>query len=106
MNPLLSRCRKIALSLAPTNSILRTHHIAFLIRRGRIQHVGWNKPKTHPITLEHPYHKGNCFLHAEADVIIKAGLDNLEGWTLVSLRVMGNLSYLNVLCFPTLPVSL
>ena len=87
---IVNRCRRIALAIAPTGN-LRTHHVAFLIYKGRIRRIGWNKAKTHPITKEHPYHDGKVFLHAEADVIIKAGLSDLEGWTLISLRVMGNL---------------
>lgn len=66
---------------------MRTSHVAFLIKKGKIVHIGWNKNKTHPYNLYHPYHDGNVGLHAELDVCLKSGLEALCDYKMVVIRI-------------------
>jgi tRNA(Arg) A34 adenosine deaminase TadA len=82
--------KKIAFAMCPTNRELRTSHVAFLLKKGKVVHIGWNKRKTHPETLKHPYHLGEVGVHAELDVILKAGKEDLSGMDITVLRVDRN----------------
>lgn len=60
-------------TLAASNDPVARVRIASCIRyRGRIVAFGWNKKKTHPLAKEYSKNDEAIFLHAEADVIIKA----------------------------------
>jgi deoxycytidylate deaminase len=84
---LISRTAKLAGLLCPVNREVRTSHIAFLTKGGKIVHVGWNKNRTHPENLKHPYHNGLVGLHAELDVCLKSGKDELNGYEMVVIRI-------------------
>lgn len=69
---------------------MRSSHVAFLIRKSKIVHIGWNKYKTHPYNLSHPYHDGTTYRHAELDVCFKSGKEDLYGYSLVVVRIDRN----------------
>lgn len=83
----LKKVKELAYSLCPVNRGMRCSHVAFLVKKNKVVHIGWNKPKTHPKVLDYNYHDGEVYLHAELDVCLKAGLDNLGGYELVVLRI-------------------
>ena len=84
---LQKRIVDIAYTIAPVNREMRTSHVAFLIKSGKIQTIGWNKFKTNPKNLKHPYHDGVIGTHAELDCIIKSGKEYLSGYTMVVIRI-------------------
>lgn len=83
----LNRAVDIAKAMCPDNIENRCSHIAFLIKKNKIMHIGWNKMKTVPITRYHPYHSGLVERHAEVDVIFKSQRDDLWDYSLIVLRV-------------------
>lgn len=86
MNPrVVQSLLKIARAACPTNKALRTAHVAFLLKKNRIAHIGWNKRKTHPQILKYPYRDGQG-IHAELDVILKSGEEDLSNFSLVVVR--------------------
>ncbi len=66
---------------------MRASHAAFLIRKGKIEKIGLNKPKTHPRIPEHPYHEGYVGIHAELDCILKVDKEDLSDYKMLVLRV-------------------
>ena len=76
--------------MCPTNRELRTSHVSFLVKNGKIKHIGWNKHRTHPKSLNHPYHDGDVFLHAELDVCIKSEREDLSDFEIVVIRIDRN----------------
>lgn len=84
---IIPRAIAIAYALCPVNRELRCSHVSFLVKGGKILHIGWNKNKTHPLNLRHPYHDGTVGLHAEMDVCIKSGLEDLSNFDLVVIRI-------------------
>lgn len=87
---LIKRTVEIAYAMTPTIRELRTTHVSFLIKSGKIVHIGWNKKRTHPFNLQHPYHEGFVGLHSELDVCLKSGKDDLSGYEIVVIRVNRN----------------
>jgi len=87
---LIKRTVELAFAMTPTIRELRTTHVSFLIKSGKIVHIGWNKNKTHPINLQHPYHAGAVGLHSELDVCLKSGKDDLSGHEIIVIRVDRN----------------
>ena len=89
----LERCKEIALAICPTNIEHRCSHVAFLVKSGKIVHIGLNKNKTHPATLAHPYRKKQrnlplpIGLHSELAVCIKAKKEDLGNYEMAVLRV-------------------
>jgi deoxycytidylate deaminase len=78
-------------ALCPINwSNVNNSHIAFLVKRNKIIRIGWNRKRTHPEISKHPYHDGYVGTHAELDVILKSGLDNLEDHSMIVLRIDRN----------------
>jgi deoxycytidylate deaminase len=71
----------------PTHREMRTCHISFLIRHGKIIHIGWNKYKTHTFNQNHPYRHVDCGLHAELDVCLKSGKEDLSDYELLVVRL-------------------
>ena len=49
---IINRTVDIAMALCPLNLEHRCSHIAFLIRCGKIVHIGTNSCKSHPETLK------------------------------------------------------
>ena len=92
---IISRTVDIAMALCPLNLEHRCSHIAFLIRRGKIIHIGTNSCKSHPETLKYAYKDHQKVgIHAELNVCMKSGKENLKDYSMVVLRVdrKGNLA--------------
>jgi deoxycytidylate deaminase len=83
----LNRSIALSYSLCPINQEYRTSHIAFLVKNGKIVKIGWNKNKTTPKNLHHPYHSGRTGIHAEMSAIIKSGKDDLSNYEMIVIRV-------------------
>ena len=85
---ILKRAVETARALCPTNwKNVNNSHIAFLVIKNKIIKIGWMCKRTHPEIVKHPYHDGYVGTHAELDVILKSGLDNLEDHSMIVLRV-------------------
>ena len=92
---IISRTVDIAMALCPLNLEHRCSHIAFLIRCGKIIHIGTNSCKSHPETLKYAYKDHQKVgIHAELNVCMKSGKENLKDYSMVVLRVdrTGNLA--------------
>ncbi len=88
---ILKRALETAHALCPINwSNVNNSHIAFLVKKNKIIRIGWNRKRTHPEISKHPYHDGYVGTHAELDVILKSGLDNLEDHSIIVLRIDRN----------------
>jgi len=71
---ILKRTIDIAKAMCPLNIEHRCSHIAFLIRCGKIVHIGTNSCKSHPKTLEYDYKNHQLVgLHAELNACMKSG---------------------------------
>jgi len=78
----------IAHALCPTNwKNVNNSHVAFLVKKNKIVKIGWNRKRTHPEISKHPYHDGYVGTHAELDVILKSGLEDLNDHSMIVLRV-------------------
>lgn len=88
-NSVIAKSIEIARALSPTNLEHRCSHVAFLVKKNRILHIGQNKIKTTPITTRHPY-VGLVGRHAEVDAIFKSQRENLEDFELLVLRIARN----------------
>ena len=92
---ILKRTIDIAKAMCPLNLEHRCSHMAFLIKCGKIVHIGTNSCKSHPKTLEYDYKNHQLVgLHAELNVCMKSGKENLKDYSMVVLRVdrRGNLA--------------
>ena len=92
---IICRTVDIAMALCPLNLERRCSHIAFLIRSGKIVHIGTNSCKSHPETLKYDYKDHQKVgIHAELSVCMKSGKENLKDYEMVVLRVdrKGNLA--------------
>lgn len=93
----INKTIEIATAICPANrqNGLRASHVAFLIKKNKIVKIGWNKNRTHPKTKEYPYlgrpkyNRVNVGIHAELDVILKAGSDDLSNYEMMVLRIDG-----------------
>jgi hypothetical protein len=85
---ILKRAVETAHALCPTNwKNVNNSHVAFLVKKNKIVKIGWNKKRTHPKIAKHPYHDGYVGTHAELDVILKSGLEDLNDHSMIVLRV-------------------
>ena len=85
---IICRTVDIAMALCPLNLEHRCSHIAFLIRSGKIVHIGTNSCKSHPETLKYDYKDHQKVgIHAELSVCMKSGKENLKDYEMVVLRV-------------------
>lgn len=75
--------------MTPIYREMRTSHFAFIFNK-KVINIGWNKQKTHPTMMGHPYHDGTRGLHAEVDCIVKAGKDDFSDYNMLVLRVDRN----------------
>lgn len=83
----LNRAVEIAKAMCPLNLEHRCSHIAFLVKNGKIVHIGTNSCRTHPKTLEYPYQNHQLVgLHAELAVCLKSGKEDLGGYEMIVLR--------------------
>jgi hypothetical protein len=84
----INRTIDIAKAMCPLNLEHRCSHMAFLIRCGKIVHIGTNSCKSHPETLKYDYKDHQKVgIHAELAVCMKSGKDNLKDYTMIVLRV-------------------
>lgn len=84
----INRTIDIAMALCPLNLEHRCSHMAFLIRCGKIVHIGTNSCKSHPETLKYDYKDHQKVgIHAELAVCMKSGKDNLKDYKMIVLRV-------------------
>ena len=81
----------LAKAMCPLNIERRTSHIAFLVKKSKIVHIGINLAKSHPITKGHNYkdyqHTG---IHAEVNACVKSGKENLNKYKLIVVRINRN----------------
>ena len=92
---ILKRTVDIAKAMCPLNLEHRCSHMAFLIKCGKIVHIGTNSCKSHPETLKYAYKDHQKVgIHAELSVCMKSGKENLKDYSMVVLRVdrRGNLA--------------
>jgi deoxycytidylate deaminase len=76
---ILKRTIDIAKAMCPLNLEHRCSHIAFLIKCGKIVHIGTNSCKSHPETLKYDYKNHQLVgLHAELSVCMKSGKEDLR----------------------------
>ena len=88
----LNRAIDIAKALHPTVQSMRSCHISFLVLKSKIIKIGFNKDKSHPYNLIHPYRgQINSGIHAELDVCIKMNMDNLERYSMIVIRHDNNM---------------
>ena len=88
---ILNRTIDIAKAMCPLNLEHRCSHIAFLIRCGKIVHIGTNSCKSHPKTLEYDYKNHQLVgLHAELNVCMKSGKEDLKDFKMVVIRFNRN----------------
>lgn len=84
----INRTIDIAKAMCPLNLEHRCSHMAFLIRCGKIVHIGTNSCKSHPETLKYDYKDHQKVgIHAELAVCMKSGKENLKDYTMIALRV-------------------
>jgi len=85
---ILKRAIETAHALCPVNwKDVNNSHIAFLVKKNKITKIGWNRKRTHPEIVKHPYHDGYVGTHAELDVILKSGKQDLHDHSMIVLRV-------------------
>lgn len=85
---IINRTVDIAKALCPLNLEHRCSHIAFLIKNSKIVHIGTNSCKSHPQTLKYAYKNHQLVgLHAELNVCMKSGKEDLRDYKMVVLRV-------------------
>lgn len=88
---IINRTIDIAKALCPLNLEHRCSHIAFLVRSGKIVHIGTNSCKSHPKTLKYDYENHQLVgIHAELSVCMKSGKENLSGFKMIVLRIDRN----------------
>lgn len=75
----------------------RCKHFSFIFKNKRLLSIGMNNPKTHPLNLRYNYinkqkHKISDVVgtHSELRAVIKLGLDNYRGYTIVNTRINRN----------------
>lgn len=85
---LAKRTIDLAKAMCPLNFERRTSHVAFLVKKSKIVHIGVNLAKSHPMTMEHKYQEHqHTGVHAELNVCIKSGKENLSKYKLVVIRI-------------------
>ena len=88
---ILKRTVDIAKAMCPLNLEHRCSHIAFLIKSGKIVHIGTNSCKSHPETLKYDYKNHQLVgLHAELSVCMKSGKEDLRDFKMVVIRFNRN----------------
>jgi len=88
---ILKRTVDIAKAMCPLNLEHRCSHIAFLIKCGKIVHIGTNSCKSHPETLKYDYKNHQLVgLHAELSVCMKIGKEDLRDFKMVVIRFNRN----------------
>lgn len=75
----------------------RCKHFSFIFKNKRLISIGMNSPKTHPLNLKYNYlnkQRNNISdvvgTHSELSAVIKLGLDDCSGFTMVNTRINRN----------------
>lgn len=78
-------------------SLHRCRHFSFILDGSRVIKIGFNRSKTHPRNLRYGYinRRGEFMadqvgIHSEMDAIIKLGLSNCDGLTIINTRIDRN----------------
>jgi len=82
----LNRAIDIAKALHPTVQSMRSCHVAFIVFKGKIVKIGFNKNRTHPFNKYHPYHTETVGIHAELDSCLKMQQDDLSKYSMIVIR--------------------
>lgn len=85
-------------ALMPDHRDFKSHHVTFIIRKGKILKIGVNRErKTHPRNMLHNYvdrdkRRISHFVgtHSELDAIMKYGKDDCTDCTFVNIRIDKN----------------
>ena len=78
------RFAKIALELAGETKHSMTHSlVALVVSKNKVLSIGYNQPKTHPISVDTPMQ----MLHAELDAIVRCADDDSDGAEIVVARL-------------------
>jgi len=81
---ILKRTVDIAKAMCPLNLEHRCSHMAFLIKCGKIVHIGTNSCKSHPKTLEYDYENHQM---VGLNACMKSGKEDLRDFKMIVLRV-------------------
>ena len=95
---IFSKIREISFALLNEHpSLHRCRHFSFILDGTKIIKIGFNRDKTHPKNLLYDYknRKGEIMsnqigIHSEMDAIIKLGITNCSGLTIVNTRINRN----------------
>lgn len=72
--------------MTPLKYEMRSFHVTFALKKGKIIAIACNKQKTHPITIKYNY-VGQVNVHSELSAIIKLGRENCSELTFVNVRI-------------------
>lgn len=94
----LNRVAEISYALAgKCTHNKRCKHFSFIFKNKRLISIGTNSPKTHPLNLKYNYlnkQRNNISdvvgTHSELSAVIKLGLDDCSGFTMVNTRINRN----------------
>lgn len=88
---------ELSRALMPEHFEAKTFHTTFIVRKGRIQKIGINSPKTHPRNLLYHYigKEGKDIrtmigVHSEMSAIIKYGQSDCSDCVFVNVRINKN----------------
>jgi deoxycytidylate deaminase len=84
------RAKEIAMALFPKNKehSHRCFHVAFLVKKNKILHIGINSNKSHPRILDYEYKKyAGTKTHAELSAVLRSGREDLSDFELISVRI-------------------
>lgn len=85
----IQKAVQIAFAMSPLVREHRCSHFAFLVKKNRINHIGFNKLKSHPRNRDFPYGP-LAGLHAELDSVLKSGKEDLSDYSMLVLRINKN----------------
>jgi deoxycytidylate deaminase len=75
----------------------RCRHFSFIFEKQRLLSIGINNPKTHPLNLRYNYINKQrdkisemVGTHSELNAVIKLGLEDCSGFTMVNTRINRN----------------
>ena len=95
---IFSKIKEISFALLNEHpSIHRCRHFSFILDGTKIIKIGFNRDKTHPKNLSYDYknRRGEMMsdqigIHSEMDAIIKLGITDCSGLTLINTRINRN----------------
>jgi deoxycytidylate deaminase len=84
-----SKLIEIARALKEKNISGRCAHSSFVFSKSKLLSIGFNKYKTHPQTKNYSYHRF-AGIHSELDAVLKLGMNDCSGLTIVNIRIDKN----------------